>query len=1013
MVDPQPRVLAILVAHDGAAWLPEVIDALEAQTYEALDVVAVDNGSRDGSQRILLDRLGDDNVLVAERDLGFAGAVALALDARLAAEYVVFVHDDLVLRPDAIEQLLTAMIADDALAVVGCKLLDYDHHLRLQSVGWSVDLSGRADLGLEADERDQGQRDVPRRPLVVSTAGMLVRRDVFDAVGRFDRRYHLFRDDLDLCWRLWIAGWDVEVQPAAAGRHVRAASNFRRLGQTAFLGARYFAERNTLATLIKNYSGARLLVVLPVFFVVGFAKLVGFVATRRVADAWQTLRAWVWNVIHLRSTLRERRAVKSLRQRSDKELRPLFVRVVPRVRAYMEAMADWIAGGVVESGGGAQDDDLVEQEPPTATRRLLRTIRRHPMAVTGAALLLLGIVVAIPLLQAGTIRGGDLAPFPTSGRLLVEDYVASWHDAGGVGTATAPSPAQALLGFLQILTLGKSFIAARILVLAAVPVAWLLALRAARLVAPTSGLRVAAATLYTLSPVALEAIRTGQVGAVVLYVLLPGLVVALHQTVARGLTAAQAWRGAAASVLLAGVMIAFEPIVVIGLLVALALLALRAITDGRQPGSGQIRIAFVAVGTFGVLFPWSLTWFSVSSPITTSGVPVWAAPQHLWELALQTSGDVTVVGAVAGAGALVAGLVGLLFAEESGRRVALGLWLVAVLAVVAASAASRAGPDAWTWAATPLVVMVAALCGAFATGLRSVGTVLSRYDFGWRHIAAGLGLVAVLAGVAASIEPLTDDPWTALAIDEPALPQFIGVAAAPQDYRVLTVYAQGEAVGWDLTGPDGPSMLSFGVPRPASLMDTVDDAIESVIGGSDPGAAGRLAVLNIRYVVVPEAGMTESLDRALMGQLDLEPKPVESGRVFEVAGFLPRVSFVPTETVDAIVRRGAPEPGIPAVGLSYDSGTRWVGPTPREGAIIVAEAGSAGWAAALEDGTLLQRGTLAGLVRFDVPEANAQVTVLHARQGARTAAVVIQAVIVFLVFSLLLRPPSFATAGRS
>jgi hypothetical protein len=374
---------------------------------------------------------------------------------------------------------------------------------------------------------------------------------------------------------------------------------------------------------------------------------------------------------------------------------------------------------------------------------------------------------------------------------------------------------------------------------------------------------------------------------------------------------------------------------------------------------------------------------------------------------------VTVVGAVAGAGALVAGLVGLLFAEESGRRVALGLWLVAVLAVVAASAASRAGPDAWTWAATPLVVMVAALCGAFATGLRSVGTVLSRYDFGWRHIAAGLGLVAVLAGVAASIEPLTDDPWTALAIDEPALPQFIGVAAAPQDYRVLTVYAQGEAVGWDLTGPDGPSMLSFGVPRPASLMDTVDDAIESVIGGSDPGAAGRLAVLNIRYVVVPEAGMTESLDRALMGQLDLEPKPVESGRVFEVAGFLPRVSFVPTETVDAIVRRGAPEPGIPAVGLSYDSGTRWVGPTPREGAIIVAEAGSAGWAAALEDGTLLQRGTLAGLVRFDVPEANAQVTVLHARQGARTAAVVIQAVIVFLVFSLLLRPPSFATAGRS
>jgi hypothetical protein len=189
----------------------------------------------------------------------------------------------------------------------------------------------------------------------------------------------------------------------------------------------------------------------------------------------------------------------------------------------------------------------------------------------------------------------------------------------------------------------------------------------------------------------------------------------------------------------------------------------------------------------------------------------------------------------------------------------------------------------------------------------------------------------------------------------------------------------------------------------------VDQAIRAMVGGSDPGAAGRLALLNVRYVVVPETGLTEALDRALMAQLDLEPKPVQDGRLFEVSGYLPRASFVPTETIDAIRSRGAPAPGVPAIGLTWDSGTRWAGPAPRPGSVIVSEASSRGWAAVLADGTPLERQTTAGLVRFDVPEASPQVTVLHARQQARSTAVGLQVLIVFLVLSLFLRPPAFAT----
>jgi len=304
--------LVVLVAHDGAAWLPRALDGLAAQTQAGLEILAVDNASQDGSRELLLERLGEQQVLVADRDLGFGGAVSMALDARPAAEapYVLTVHDDLELAPDAVAELVAAMEADPRLAVVGPKLLDWVNPDELQSVGFTIDTTGRADSGVDIGELDQGQRDQERRTLYVSTAGMLVRRSVFDELGRFDRRFHVFRDDLDLCWRAWSAGHDVEVVPSATGRHVAGAANYLRLGQTRFIGPRYFAERNTLAALLKNYGPARLVAIVPLYILVGLAKTLGFLLTRRFSDAWQTVRAWLWNLTHLLETKRYRRAVQ-------------------------------------------------------------------------------------------------------------------------------------------------------------------------------------------------------------------------------------------------------------------------------------------------------------------------------------------------------------------------------------------------------------------------------------------------------------------------------------------------------------------------------------------------------------------------------------------------------------------------------------------------------------------------------------------------------------------------------
>lgn len=1008
------RILAVVVVHDGEQWLDACLDGLEAQTHPELSVLAVDNGSTDGSRAILTRRLGEDRVLVAERDLGFGAAVSMALDAAASsdAEQVLFVHDDLVLAPEAVELLSRHLSADPRVAVVGAKLVDLDRPDRLQSVGMSVDVTGRADGGIEEDELDQGQRDHVQRPLYVSTGGMLVRRDAFEDLGRFDRRYHLFRDDLDLCWRAWLRGYDVEVVPSAVGRHVASASNYGRLGQTAFLGPRYFAERNTLATLLKNYGAPRLLYVVPLYFLVGVAKVMGFVATRRVGDAWQTVRAWVWNLLHLRETWRLRRQVQSRRQRTDSELAPLFLRVGARLRAYAEAIGDWVAGG-----------DLTFEEPPpasevpeprTATERVISLVARRPVAVTAAVLFVIGIVVSLPLLRPGLLRGGELAPWPLDTGRFLGAYVDAWHGVGSLGGPTAPSPAQALLGVISAVALGSAWLAPRLLLLAAVPLAWILALRAGRLVSNRRLPRLAAATAYALSPPMIAALRSGQVGPLVVGVCLPALAVTLGTAVRTDLSGRRTWRNTSAAAIVAAVAAAFEPLVLIALLLFLvqAVAVAVGIDASRSARRGiVIRLLAFGGGTLLLLFPWVLELIRTPARIMASPTVIGSEPRAFWRWLLQAPDLPGFTGMTVGIGLVAAGVLGLAFGFARRPLAVTSLWSLALAGVFAAWGLGRAGSGAWAWAGLPLLLTSLAFAGLLAVAFSSAEAQLGEHDFGWRQLAGIATALVVATGIAASIVTVTTSPWDSYAVGEDPMPAFIATEAeVVGPFRVLVLAEQQGALTWDLTGPEGPTMVSYGQEPPQALTNRVQRALLDMFGGSDPGAAGRLGVANVRYVFVPEPGRSDRIGDALEDQFGLEPRPVATGQLFLVSDWLPRATVVPPDVALSVARRGELPSRAEVTPLQPSAATRYEGAAPDGGIVLLAEAADGDWQVTA-DGRRVQGQEQAGLVRFDLPGPAGEVVVRHAGQASRTAAVLLQLLFLFTAVSLMLRPPGFATEG--
>ena len=242
-------VTAVIVAHDGARWLPEAVAALRAQTRPVQRVVGVDTGSRDRSGAVLAELLGAESVFGTDRGTGFGTAVAQALGHRAASapvnapagarspddavEWIWLLHDDCAPEPDALERLLVVG-ASRRFAVLGPKVRKWDDPRVLMEAGLRIDRSGRRVTGLDPDEYDQGQHDGDRDVLAVGSAGMLVRRDVWESAAGFDPALPLLYDDIDFCWRVNAAGHRVRLVTSAVIRHVEAAATGQRPASAGF-----------------------------------------------------------------------------------------------------------------------------------------------------------------------------------------------------------------------------------------------------------------------------------------------------------------------------------------------------------------------------------------------------------------------------------------------------------------------------------------------------------------------------------------------------------------------------------------------------------------------------------------------------------------------------------------------------------------------------------------------------------------------------------------------------------
>jgi len=309
------QVVAILVCHDGAQWLPDVLVALRQQTVIPAVIVAVDTGSVDGTADLLSAavRTGQlAEVITTARDTGFGAAVADGL-ARARGSHAVpgrwvwVLHDDSAPGSSCLASLLAAVDVSPSVGIVGPLALDWDDPRLVVQAGLSTDASGRLQTGIGSDELDDGQFFQTTEVLAVSSAGALISASTWDALGGYDARLPMFADDLDLGWRAQRCGKLVLCVPAARVRHVRAGSRGLRvldaLGDSlgaqlpaGRAGARYAERAHGLRTFLANTSALSYRLGLLRLTVLAALRAVVLLVARDRAGAGLEWRALAWAV---------------------------------------------------------------------------------------------------------------------------------------------------------------------------------------------------------------------------------------------------------------------------------------------------------------------------------------------------------------------------------------------------------------------------------------------------------------------------------------------------------------------------------------------------------------------------------------------------------------------------------------------------------------------------------------------------------------------------------------------
>lgn len=316
-----PFVSIIIANWNGGEVFKICLDSLNKLNYPSWELIVVDNNSSDGSENFVIryKQIKNHKLIKNKTNLGFAKANNQGYK-KSRGKYVLLLNNDTKVTQNFLKVLVNKMEKDNNLGVIQPKILLMDKADYLDNVGSFLTRTGFLEHWGYM-EHDSPRFNKEKEIFSAKGACMLIRKNVINEVGLFDKDFISYMEETDFCWRVWLVGYKVVFYPKAKIYH-KVGFTSKKQNQ---IFVNYNSYKNRLASLIKNLELGNLFYIGSCHLVVSIFLASYYFLKFQFSKSQMILGAVWWNIIYLRKTLAKRKKIQSFRKIKDKNLFPIIM----------------------------------------------------------------------------------------------------------------------------------------------------------------------------------------------------------------------------------------------------------------------------------------------------------------------------------------------------------------------------------------------------------------------------------------------------------------------------------------------------------------------------------------------------------------------------------------------------------------------------------------------------------------------------------------------------------------
>lgn len=320
------KLSIIIVNYNGSEYLYKCVTSIIKNEITNKEILIVDNNSKDRSieklNKEFKQAIVKGIIRIFKLKKNYGPAYARNIGAKLAkGNYLAFLDNDTEVDINWTKTPLDEFSKNKKTGIVQSKMILLDKYKnKIDYIGEYIGTNGFLVQKAKSGEIDRGQYDKRTEILAAKSAGMFIRKELFDKIGGFDKDYFMYLEETDLGWRSRLLGYDNIFIPDSIIYH-RFGTSTIILGEKRMnFIAKFHGTKNYILTLTKNLEFKNLLKIVPQHIILWIGLATYKLIKGQPRESYWIIRGILWNIVNLPKTLNKRKIIQKKRMISDKEI---------------------------------------------------------------------------------------------------------------------------------------------------------------------------------------------------------------------------------------------------------------------------------------------------------------------------------------------------------------------------------------------------------------------------------------------------------------------------------------------------------------------------------------------------------------------------------------------------------------------------------------------------------------------------------------------------------------------